>query len=98
MSEKLKELHEVLATELLKRVKDPDAKSADLNVARQFLKDNNIDGRVFFYPLSSLPMFKEKKENIISYNIFNRGINLPSYHEMTNQDIEKVTEIILNER
>ena len=43
MSEKLKELHEVLATELLKRVKDPDAKSADLNVARQFLKDNNID-------------------------------------------------------
>lgn len=43
MSEKLKELHEVLATELLKRVKDPDAKSADLNVARQFLKDNNVD-------------------------------------------------------
>ena len=43
MSDKLKELHEVLATELLKRVKDPDAKSADLNVARQFLKDNNID-------------------------------------------------------
>ena len=31
MSEKLKELHSVLATELLKRVKDPDAKSADLN-------------------------------------------------------------------
>ena len=28
MSEKLKELHEVLATELLKRVKDPDAKSS----------------------------------------------------------------------
>ena len=42
MSEKLKELHEVLANELLKRVKDPDAKSADLNVARQFLKDNDI--------------------------------------------------------
>lgn len=40
---KLKELHEVLADELLKRVKDPDAKSSDLNVARQFLKDNNID-------------------------------------------------------
>ena len=38
MSEKLKELHEVLANELLKRVSDPEAKSADLNVARQFLK------------------------------------------------------------
>ena len=47
MSEKLKELHDcVLATEyMLKRVaKMGDAKSADLeNVARQFLKDNNID-------------------------------------------------------
>jgi len=28
---------------LLKRVKDPEAKSSDLNVARQFLRDNNID-------------------------------------------------------
>jgi len=36
MTKTLKELHEVLATELLKRVKDPEAKSSDLNVARQF--------------------------------------------------------------
>ena len=43
MSDKLKELHGVLAEELLKRVKDPEAKSSDLNVARQFLRDNNID-------------------------------------------------------
>lgn len=43
MSEKLKDLHEELAKVLLERVKDPDAKSADLNVARQFLKDNSID-------------------------------------------------------
>ena len=40
---KLKELHGVLAEELLKRVKDPEAKSSDLNVARQFLKDNGIE-------------------------------------------------------
>ena len=43
MSDKLKELHGVLAEELLKRVKDPEAKSSDLNVARQFLRDNGID-------------------------------------------------------
>ena len=41
--EKLKELHGVLANKLLERVKDPEVKSSDLNVARQFLKDNNID-------------------------------------------------------
>jgi len=39
----LKELHGVLANELLKRVKDPEAKASDLNVARQFLKDNGIE-------------------------------------------------------
>ena len=43
MSKTLEDLHEELAKVLLNRVKNPDAKSADLNVARQFLKDNNID-------------------------------------------------------
>jgi len=54
MSEKLKELHEVLANELLKRVSNPEAKSADLNVARQFLKDNNIDA----VPVDDSPLRK----------------------------------------
>ena len=39
----LKELHGVLAKQILKRVKDPEAKASDLNVARQFLKDNGIE-------------------------------------------------------
>ena len=39
----LKELHGVLAEQLLKRVEDPEAKASDLNVARQFLKDNGIE-------------------------------------------------------
>lgn len=43
MSKTLKELHEVLAQELLNRVRDPEAKASDLNVARQFLKDNGIE-------------------------------------------------------
>ena len=42
-NKKLKELHAVLAEKLLQKVKDPDAKSSDLNVARQFLRDNGID-------------------------------------------------------
>jgi len=40
---KLQELHNILAEKLLERVRDPDVKSSDLNVARQFLRDNNID-------------------------------------------------------
>ena len=69
MSDRLKQLHEVLATELLKRVSDPDAKSADLNVARQFLKDNNIDA----VPTEDSPLqkliealpFDEKEKQVV---------------------------------
>ena len=41
--ETLNTLHNKLAETLLDRVNDPECKSADLNVARQFLKDNHID-------------------------------------------------------
>ena len=40
-----KQLHKVLAEQLLARVESGEAAS-ELNVARQFLKDNGIDGTV----------------------------------------------------
>ena len=40
---KLESLHSVLTSVLLDRVKSPTAKAGDLNVARQFLKDNGIE-------------------------------------------------------
>jgi|TARA_B100000953_G_scaffold281334_1_gene258745 hypothetical protein len=39
----LKELHTRLAERLLDRIKEDDVKASDLNVARQFLRDNGID-------------------------------------------------------
>ena len=53
-NKKLKELHAVLAEKLLEKVKDPDAKSSDLNVARQFLRDNGIDA----VPVEGSPLQK----------------------------------------
>ena len=48
-------LHKTLAENLPLRIKDPEAKSSDLNVARQFLKDNGIDAvPVEGSPLSDL--------------------------------------------
>jgi hypothetical protein len=48
-------LHKTLAENLLLRIQDPKAKSADLNVARQFLKDNGIEALVVEgSPLSDL--------------------------------------------
>lgn len=52
---------------------------------------DNIDGRVFFWPLSMLPMFDGKPENAVSYRLFHRAVNLPSYHDLTATDIDRVS-------
>ena len=62
-------LHRTLAENLLSRVRDPEAKSGDLNVARQFLKDNGIDALpVENSPLSdlvkSLPDFADEDTDL----------------------------------
>lgn len=62
-------LHRTLAENLLSRVKDPEAKAGDLNVARQFLKDNGIDALpVENSPLSdlvkSLPDFADEDTDL----------------------------------
>jgi len=40
----LDELHTELAETLLQKIRSGEAKSSDMNVARQFLKDNGIEG------------------------------------------------------
>lgn len=53
-------------------------------------KADNIDGRVFFWPLSMLPMFTRKPENTVSYKLYNRAVNLPSYHDLTEIELDRV--------
>ena len=48
----LETLHECLAKELLGKIKSGEAKAGDLNVARQFLKDNGIE----CIPVENSPM------------------------------------------
>jgi len=57
-------------------------------------KADNIDGRVFFWPLSTLPMFEGKPENTVSYGLYARAINLPSYHDLTEKEMDRVIEKI----
>ena len=54
----------------------------------------NIDARVFFHPLSSLPMFSPQRKNQNAWSIPSRAINLPSYHDMTMEDIDRVSAVI----
>jgi perosamine synthetase len=62
----------------------------------EICKENNIDSRPFFFPLSSLPMFETNTENHISYEIYSRGINLPSYHDMIYDDAQKVASLLIS--
>ena len=64
------------------------------NLLKEFSK-NNIDGRVFFWPLSSLPMFTESRQNKFAYTLGKNGVNLPSYFGITDDDILFVSEIVL---
>lgn len=57
-------------------------------------KQNNIDGRVFFWPLSMLPMFKEVPQNVTSYDLYKRAINLPTYHDLQQDEMDRVVEVI----
>lgn len=54
----------------------------------------NIDARVFFWPLSSLPAFDPVPANTLAYDVPGRAINLPSYHELTLEGIERVVAIV----
>lgn len=57
-------------------------------------KANNIDGRVFFWPLSMLPMFEAKPENTVSYSLHKRAVNLPAYHDLTDNEMDRVIGVV----
>lgn len=54
----------------------------------------NIDARVFFHALSSLPVFAPRPENQNSLSIPQRAINLPSYHDMSRDDQDRVVAVV----
>jgi len=69
-------------------------------ITRQKLKRafevENIDARAFFWPLSGLDFFVSVEKNINSFSIPNRAINLPSYHDMSVNDQNRVIDVVKN--
>lgn len=53
-------------------------------------KADQIDGRVFFWPLSMLPMFAPVPANTVSYGLYPRALNLPSYHDLHESEMDRV--------
>jgi perosamine synthetase len=71
-----------------------------LGIAREMLQavfaEENIDARVFFYPLSGLPPFEKNNINPLATSIPERAVNLPSYHDMTIVEQDMVISPLLN--
>lgn len=71
---------------------------AETGVTRESLQaafaGENIDARVFFHPLSSLPMFEQLLQNFHAWDIPGRAINLPSFHDITLAEQERVVDVI----
>jgi perosamine synthetase len=74
--------------------------ASDTGITREKLQDafavENADARVFFWQLSSLTMFEQVIHNKYAYDIPKRAINLPSYHEISNDDIKRVSDTVVS--
>jgi perosamine synthetase len=70
----------------------------DRELLLQEFKENNIDGRVFFWPLSMIrkddKKFIKAGDNSVSYSLYNRAINLPCYHDITEVEVDRVVRCI----
>jgi perosamine synthetase len=69
----------------------------NLEQLKNRFKQYNIDARVFFPPLSSLNMFSAIKSNFNSYSISTRALNLPSYHDISNEQLTTIVNIVKDE-
>jgi len=72
--------------------------ATETGVTREMLQqaftEENIDARVFFWPLSGLPMFKAVNSNVNAKTLPGRSINLPSYHDINIADLQRVMTVI----
>lgn len=66
----------------------------DIEAVISALNAEGIAARPFFFPVSSLPMYQNVSENMISYLMNKRALNLPNYFEMSRQDVEWIVQVL----
>lgn len=63
--------------------------SHERNAIRLFLKENGIETRPTFHPVHLMPMYFETEKCFpVAENLGSRGINLPSYPELSENDVD----------
>lgn len=59
-------------------------------------KQERIDARVFFWPLSSLGIFPGSFDNPVANRVAEHSINLPTYHGMPDHEIQRVCDVLVH--
>jgi perosamine synthetase len=57
------------------------------------LKKQGVDSRPYFYPVSGMPMF-EKANTPIVHDVYQKGINLPTYFDLGEEDVQSICSIL----
>lgn len=58
------------------------------------LNESNIDARPFFHRVSSFPEFETNHNNTVSAWLSKRGLNLPSYFDLTQNQVELIADTV----
>jgi len=58
------------------------------------LKEKGIDTRPFFYPMSQMPMYNSGEGRSVTYNLSERGLNLPSGVNLNKDEVQWICETI----
>jgi perosamine synthetase len=64
------------------------------------LKKRGVDSRPFFYPMSDMPYLEQTDKTPVTHELFQKGINLPTYFDLTEEQVKFVcnsVKAILNE-
>jgi perosamine synthetase len=68
--------------------------AAQRNPLRDHLKAAGIETRPLFYPAHTLPHYSTNQSFPIAESLGARGINLPSYPELTRQEVDAICDVI----
>lgn len=66
------------------------------SVFMQRLRENGIDTRPYFYPMTQMPMYKTTTPPVAARKSA-IGINLPTYHDISPEEIERVAKAVNRE-
>jgi perosamine synthetase len=54
------------------------------------LKKRGVDSRPFFYPMSDMPYLEATDKTPVTHNLYQKGINLPTYYDLTEEQVKFV--------